>query len=152
MITMVTRVFLCDVSWWNYCPLLLNTSLHKVLCLSASFFSTNDEFTREQGQQLTQAEECEILLWDTSKFIQISRSTNVFEHISTEHIIDNVMINHLTCFLNKPVLAFKRDNHLETLSSVKPWYFPCHEWRVSRWLYISLPTCELYRMVAYNIH
>ena len=34
-------------------------------------------------------------------------------------IIDNVMINHLTCFLNKCVLSFKRDNHLETLSSVK---------------------------------
>ena len=29
------------------------------------------------------------------------------------------MINHLTDFLNKCVLAFKRDNHLETSSSVK---------------------------------
>ena len=29
------------------------------------------------------------------------------------------MINHLTGFLNKCVLAFKRDNHLETWSSVK---------------------------------
>ena len=29
------------------------------------------------------------------------------------------MIHHLTGFLNKCVLAFKRDNHLETLSSVK---------------------------------
>ena len=29
------------------------------------------------------------------------------------------MINHLTGFLNKCVLEFKRDNHLETLSSVK---------------------------------
>ena len=29
------------------------------------------------------------------------------------------MINHLTGFLNKCVLAFKRDNHLETLSSMK---------------------------------
>ena len=29
------------------------------------------------------------------------------------------MINHLTGFLNKCVLAFKRDKHLETSSSVK---------------------------------
>ena len=29
------------------------------------------------------------------------------------------MINHLTGFLNKWVLVFKRDNHLETSSSVK---------------------------------
>ena len=29
------------------------------------------------------------------------------------------MIHHLTGFLNKCVLAFKRDNHFETLSSVK---------------------------------
>ena len=29
------------------------------------------------------------------------------------------MINHLTGFLNKCVPAFKRDNHLETSSSVK---------------------------------
>ena len=29
------------------------------------------------------------------------------------------MINHLTGSLNKCVLAFKRDNHLKTLSSVK---------------------------------
>ena len=29
------------------------------------------------------------------------------------------MINHLTCFQNKCVLALKRDNHLETSSSVK---------------------------------
>ena len=29
------------------------------------------------------------------------------------------MINDLTGFLNKCVLAFKRDNHLKTLSSVK---------------------------------
>ena len=33
--------------------------------------------------------------------------------------MDNAMINHLTNFLNKRVLAFKRDNHLETSSSVK---------------------------------
>ena len=79
----------------------------------------NDEVTREQRQQLTQAKECEIRLWDTSSFIQISRTTCLFEHISTKHIIDNVMINHLTRFLNKCVLAFKRDNHLETSSSVK---------------------------------
>ena len=39
---------------------------YKFLCLNASFFSTNDEVTREQRQQLTQAEECELLLWDTS--------------------------------------------------------------------------------------
>ena len=45
----------------------LNASLRKFLCLNASFFSTNDEVTREQRQQLiTQAEECEILLWDIS--------------------------------------------------------------------------------------
>ena len=44
----------------------LNASLHKFLCLNPSFFSTNDEVTREQRQQLTQAEECEMLLWDTS--------------------------------------------------------------------------------------
>ena len=91
-------------------------------------FSTNDELTREQRQQLTQAEECETLLWDTSEFIQISRTTNLFEHISTKHIIANIMINHLTGFLNKCMLAFKRDNHLKTLSSVKqktqrPWYW-----------------------------
>ena len=46
--------------------------------------------------------------------------------MSTKHIIDNVMINHLTGFLNKCVLAFKKDDQLETLSSVKqktprPW-------------------------------
>ena len=29
------------------------------------------------------------------------------------------MINHLTCFLNKCLLAFNRDNHLGTSSSVK---------------------------------
>ena len=29
------------------------------------------------------------------------------------------MIHYLTGFLNKCMLAFKRDNHLETLSSVK---------------------------------
>ena len=29
------------------------------------------------------------------------------------------MINHLTGFLNKCLLAFKRDNHLETSSSMK---------------------------------
>ena len=29
------------------------------------------------------------------------------------------MINHLTGFLNKCVLSFKRENHLETSSSVK---------------------------------
>ena len=33
---------------------LLIASLHKFLCLNASFFSTNDEVTREQRQQLTQ--------------------------------------------------------------------------------------------------
>ena len=33
--------------------------------------------------------------------------------------MDNVVINHLTDFLNKCVLAFKRDYHLETSSSVK---------------------------------
>ena len=48
----------------------------------------------------------------------ISRTTYLFEHISTKYIIDNV-INHLTGFLNKCVLAFKRDNHLDTSSSVK---------------------------------
>ena len=98
---------------------LLNASLHKFLCLNVSFFSTNDVVTIEQRQQFTQAEECEILLWDTSQFIQISRTTNLFEHLSTKHIIDNVMINHLTGFLNKCVLAFKTDNHLEKSSSMK---------------------------------
>ena len=46
------------------------------------------------------------------------------------------MVNHFTVFLNKCVLAFKRDNHLETSSSVKqmPWYCLCHEYRVFRWL------------------
>ena len=39
--------------------------------------------------------------------------------ISTKHIIYNIMINHLTGFLNKCVLACKRGNHLETASSVK---------------------------------
>ena len=97
----------------------LNASLHKFPCLNASFFSRNDEVTREQRQQLTQAEECGILLWDTSWFIQISRTTNLFEHISTKHIINNVMINHLAVFLHKCVLAFKRDNHHETSPSVK---------------------------------
>ena len=29
------------------------------------------------------------------------------------------MINHLTCFLNKCVLACMRDNHIETSSSMK---------------------------------
>ena len=38
--------------------------LHKFLCFNASFFSTNDEVTREQRQQLTQAEEIEILLFE----------------------------------------------------------------------------------------
>ena len=97
----------------------LNASLHKFHCLNASFFSTNDEVRREERQQLTPAEECEILLWDTSQFIQSSRTTNSFEYISTKHIIDSVMMNHLTNFLNKCVLVFKRDNHLETSSSVK---------------------------------
>ena len=69
--------------------------------------------TREQRQQLNQADECEILLWDTYQFIQISRTTDLFEHLSTKHIIDNVIINHLTGFLNKCVLAFKRENHIE---------------------------------------
>ena len=87
----------------------LNASLHKFLYLNASFFSTNDEVMREQRQQLTQTEEREILLWDTSWFIQISRTTYLFEHISTKHIIDNVMVNHLTGFLNRCVLVFKRD-------------------------------------------
>ena len=40
-------------------------------------------------------------------------------YISTKHTIDDVMINHLTGFLNKCVLAFKRDNHHETSSFVK---------------------------------
>ena len=43
-----------------------NASLHKLLGLNASFFSTNDEVMREQRQQLTQAEECEILHSNTS--------------------------------------------------------------------------------------
>ena len=50
-------------------------SLHSST-LNAPFFSANDEVTREQRQQLTQAEECEILIWDTSEFIPISRTTN----------------------------------------------------------------------------
>ena len=37
--------------------------------------------------------------------------------MSTKHIIDNVMLNHLTCFLNKCEQAFKRDVHSETSSS-----------------------------------
>ena len=45
----------------------------------------------------------------------------IYWKIYKKHIIDNVMINHLTGLLNKCVLAFKRDNHLETSS--RPWYF-----------------------------
>ena len=108
-------LFISDISLW----LVTLTPAYISFCLNASFFSTNDEVTREQRQQLTQAEKCEILLWDTSQFIQISRTTNLLEHVSTKLIMDNVMINHLTGFLNKCMLAFKRDNHLETLSSVK---------------------------------
>ena len=55
-------------------------------------------------------------LFDSYKF---HAQTNLFEHISTKHIIYNVMIDHLTGFLNKCVLAFKRDNHPKTSSSVK---------------------------------
>ena len=99
--------------------LALHASLHKFLCLNPSFFSVNNKVRENKSSSSLRLRNAKYFFGTLLKLYKLHAQLNHFEYISTEPIIDNVMIHHFTAFLNKCMLAFKRDNHLETSSSMK---------------------------------
>ena len=103
--------------------LALHASLHilKFLCLNPSFFSVSNKVRENKSSMRSslRLRNAKYFFGTLLKLYKLHAQLNHFEYISTEHIIDNVMIHHFTGFLNKYVLAFKRDYHLETSSSIK---------------------------------
>ena len=99
--------------------LALHASLHKFLCLNPSFFSVNNKVLKNKSSSSFRLRNAKYFFGTLLKSYKLHAQLNNFEYISPEHIIDNVMIHHFTGFLNKCMLAFKRDNHLETSPFMK---------------------------------
>ena len=99
--------------------LALHASLHKFLCLNPSFFSVNNKIRENKSSSSLRLRNAKYFFGTLLESYKLQTKINHFEYISTEHILDNVMIHHFTGFLNKCMLAFKRDNHLETSPSMK---------------------------------
>ena len=99
--------------------LALHASLHKFLCLNPSFFSVNNKVRENKSSNSLRLRNAKYYFGTLFESYKLQTKINHFEYISTEHIIDNVMIHHFTGFQNKCMLAFKRDNHLETSPFMK---------------------------------